>query len=225
MILPKTQKIACFNLGSTSNEIISKEWWGFIGLFLLLGCIFFALSLVCLALLSWAIGVLGAYLGYNQERIPKEIGEEVIISPVDGVIKAITPKKYGVCVEIVKPICFNGILRIPFVSHISIVEDYEGLRLGNNILNQKCKLKFETQKHSIQMEIFPRYFKNSLFLYFNRDTIISTHHNLNGRFGFLRSGIVRIYFSHATALRIAEGDRIKAGESILGYAKEETNEN
>lgn len=202
----------------TTTEIIAREGWKAIGIGIvaLILCWFF--SWECLGFLATLVVLSLLYFYYNPERIPQDTASDVIIAPLDAKITQIESQEEWIYLELKKPPCFCGLLRMPFEGNVKIVKNIKGLLGGNDNISQKTTLEFKKDSEKtqlpinsqIKMELYPSssqysfYFENSSF-------------KIIDRIGFFLQGKIKMYLPKKTELKVNVGDIIRGGSDILGY--------
>lgn len=203
----------------TTTEIIAREGWKVIGIGIvaLILCWFF--SWECLGFLATLVVLSLLYFYYNPERIPQDTASDVIIAPLDAKITQIESQEEWLYLELKKPPCFCGLLRMPFEGNVKRFENIKGLLGGNDKIAQKITLKFEKDLHKeslknpqIKMELYPS--SSSYSLYFEDSSF-----KIASRIGFFLQGRVKMYLPKKTELKASVGDIIRGGSDILGYLR------
>ena len=197
----------------TTTEIIAREGWKplVIGVIVLLLSWLFSSGFLGWLAFIFIVGVLYCY--YNPERIPEDIAENLILSPIDGKIENIEKTDNGIYLEIDKPLYFCGLLRMPFEGSMKQKEKINGVLNASPIIGQRTLLEFfHTQGMKVEMFIYPKAYRNNLHLYFGESKFKVTQ-----RIGFFLKGKARIGIPLNTELKVSVGDRVFAGSSALGY--------
>ncbi|MBL0686840.1 MAG: phosphatidylserine decarboxylase [Sulfurospirillum sp.] len=205
---------------NTTTQLIAKEGWKYI----FFVSVLFLLSL-WLDFFSWVFFVIlifTIYLFRNPERVPVENDDKAIFSPNDGSIINISKAKYidgkdYTKIEIEKPLLEASLLRAPTKMSLDSIDRRHGLCLPiSSLLNKKlgekvtltCKCDYDNFFINVKSGIFAR--KIEIF-----KTIRSL--KLAQRFGFLVDGDIEFYLPLDFRVKVSIGDRVKAGESVLGY--------
>lgn len=100
----------------TTTEMIAKEGWKPIGVGLLLLLLSGLFGWKIFAFLCLLVTLCLMYFYRNTERIMEDNASDSLLSPLDGVIKNIENKSDGIYLQISKPICFCGMLRMPLAN-------------------------------------------------------------------------------------------------------------
>jgi len=209
------------------TEIILKEGYPFI-----LGSAFFAL--VSILFLDEAFIVLAflllfffLYFFRNPERVPEEEGENVVISPSDGTIISITEtlspisKEESLKVSIRLSIFDVHIQRSPIAGEIKSREYIHGEFLSLNDekaseLNEQNRVLFENEKSKIEVNQIAGFITRRIVMFKDLGKI-----KLNERYGMIMFGSqVDVYLPKNITLKVTEFQKLKAGESIMGYFNE-----
>ena len=205
---------------NTTTQLIAKEGWKY----LFFTAVLFVLSL-CFDIFSWVffvILVFTAYLFRNPERLPAEDDEMAILTPCDGTISTISKTKYCdgkeyIKVEIQKSLLEASILRAPTKMNIKSTLRRHGLFLQTNtVLSKKLGERVSLSCKSDYSELF---LNINAGVYARKIDLFKTIGPLKSaqRFGLLVEGDVELYLPLDSRVKVAVGDEVKAGESVLGY--------
>lgn len=202
----------------TTTQIIAKEGWIWLGVFGFLTLFFLALEWNFAAFLFLVL--LGSSLlsYYNPERIPDETGENLLLAPVDGVVKKIEKRDDACVVTIHSPLCMVGILRMPLEGLITLNETREGLRplrIEKSVregIYARGELGVQSRWGALLMRFSPVLFEENLYLYPKPDSKITQ----GARVGFFKHGHLEMVLPSSVSLKVCEGDTIKGGETLLG---------
>ena len=210
------------------TEIILKEGYPFVGV---TGGIFL-ISLLFRFDTIWQIGyfALFAFMVYfflNPERIPDEIGNDVIISPADGEIIEIieTKEKFFTNRDMIKisirlGLLDNHIQRSPIEGMLKETKYIHGefLALSSekaSELNEQNRTLFENDKMSIVTNQIAGFITRRIVNWSSEGQI-----SLSQRYGMIMFGSqVDIYVPRETILKVIVGEKLKAGESLIGLIK------
>jgi len=205
---------------STTTQLIAKEGWKYL---------FFVLVLFVLSLwfdfFSWVFFVILVFTGYlfrNPERLPAEDDEMAILSPADGVVLDISKIKKSntdeyIRVAIQKSLLDVSILRAPTFTTIKETTRRHGLFLpASSKLSQKIGesaiLCCDSGSKSFFMTIKAGVFARKIELFKTVGPL-----KFAQRFGVLVEGEVELCLPLESRIKVAVGDEVKAGESVLGY--------
>lgn len=203
----------------TTTEIISKEGWKPIFIALLGLLIVWLLDWTTLSVLFLILMVCLVYFYRNPERIPEDIADDCVLAPLDGVIQNIENKEDGIHLTIKKPICFCGLLRMPFAKYGKSAEAMElerrfGLKNGDSITGECVKIAFRhdegSDKGQLFLSLYPKNFAQ-IALYFWDSSF-----KLGERLGFFLSGNAVLVMPLESELRVSIDDKIHAGQTLLG---------
>jgi len=210
------------------TEIILKEGYPFV----LTTGILFVISLIFRFDAVWQIGwfITFAFMVYfflNPERIPDESGDDVIISPADGeIIEIIETKepffinKNMIKISIRLGLCDNHIQRSPIEGVLKESKYLHGefLALSSekaSELNEQNKTLFENNKMSVVTNQIAGFITRRIVNFENEGNI-----KLAQRYGMIMFGSqVDIYIPKNTNLKVIVGEKVKAGESLIGFIK------
>lgn len=205
---------------STTTQLIAKEGWKY--LFFVSGL--FALSLL-LDILPWVfftIVVFVAYLFRNPERLPAEDDDMAFLSPIDGAVSDISKAKLSdekeyIKVEIQKTLLEASILRAPAKMSIQSTQKRHGLFLSTTSelskkLGERATLTCNSSYGEIFININAGVLARKIELFKTVGPLKSTQ-----RLGLLIEGDIELYLPLDSRVKVAIGDEVKAGESVLGY--------
>lgn len=205
---------------STTTQIIAKEGWKYI-LFL---TVLFVLS-IFVDFFSWvffALVIISIYVFRNPERLPLEDDDMAILSPCDGDVISISKDLQSdgteyLKVAIRKSLLEVSILRSPTKINIKETKRRHGLCLPTNTelgkkLGEKAILTCSSGYSDIRMEIKAGMFARNIALFKTVGPLKSAQ-----RFGLLLDGCIELYLPLDSRVKVAVGDSLKAGESVLGY--------
>lgn len=202
----------------TSTQIIAKEGYKgivisaiFVIFFLWLGwSLFIFLSFLCLILCIFAFR--------NPERLSEDKFNPVLIAPIDGKITQMWNEEDFICIAIDVDWLDVGILRSPVdISHYNISKR-NGLFLRFSDDEMKKSLNTEIvlsskEKYPLKIELYPQIFSSANF--YNKPTFFA-----NERMGFMKLGELRLFFpAKFLDLKANVGDKIKGGQTLIGYIK------
>jgi phosphatidylserine decarboxylase len=167
------------------------------------------------------------YFFSNPERIPDEMGEDVIISPADGEIIEIveTKEPFFTNQEMIKisirlSLLDNHIQRAPIEGILKERQYVHGefLALSNekaSELNEQNRTLFENNKFSVITNQIAGFITRRIVTFVEEGNI-----DLAQRYGMIMFGSqVDIYVPKKTTLQVIVGEKTKAGESIIGFVR------
>lgn len=210
------------------TEIIVKEGWKYLGFLSVLFVLSLFTDFVFLELILFFFMVVIIIVFRNPERIPQEIDKLSCLSPIDGRIDYIGKvfedryfEKDMLLVSIRSSICDVSIQRNPFDLDIKKVYYKHGLNI--DIKSPKAKLLNE------QIDIIGSSFKGDILIrsiigrcakriYTICDNLSSV--KKGDRYLIMTEGKVELYLPLDCRIRVVFGEKVKAGESILGYFKD-----
>jgi len=210
------------------TEIILKEGYPFI--FGALG--FFLFSLLFLGkffiLISVFLVAFFIYFFRNPERIPEDTSKGVVISPSDGTILSITDdispltNEESIKISIRLSIFDVHIQRSPLQGEMSAREYIHGefLSLSDekaSELNEQNRVLFENEDSKIVVNQIAGFLTRRIVMFRDLGPI-----KLAERYGMIMFGSqVDVYLPKNVNLKVSEFQKIKAGESVIGYLNEE----
>jgi phosphatidylserine decarboxylase len=210
------------------TEIILTEGYPFI----FVTGILFIISIIFRFDTIWQIGYfsLFAFMIYfflNPERSPEEKGEDVIISPADGEIIKITEckepffiEKNMIKISIRLGLLDNHIQRSPIEGNLKSQKYLHGefLALSSekaSELNEQNRTLFENEKMSVITNQIAGFITRRIVNFTNEGKI-----ELGQRYGMIMFGSqVDIYIPKETTIKVIVGQKLKAGETLIGLLK------
>jgi phosphatidylserine decarboxylase len=209
------------------TEIILKEGYPFIigsGSLFLLSLIFHFNGF--LQLILFLIFAFFVYFFRNPERIPED--EKAIISPSDGeVIEIVKTKAPLINAEMIKisirlSLFDVHVQRAPIEGKMSAREYIHGTFLSLNSekaseLNEQNRVLFENEKTKIVVNQIAGFLTRRIVMFTDLGNI-----KLAQRYGMIMFGSqVDIYVPVNTEIKVTEFEKLKAGESVIGYLYED----
>jgi phosphatidylserine decarboxylase len=210
------------------TEIILTEGYPFI----FITGILFIISLLFRFDTIWQLGYfsLFAFMIYfflNPERLPEEKSEDAIISPADGEIIEIkkTKEPFFTNKEMIKisirlSLFDNHVQRSPIEGDLKSQKYIHGefLTLSSekaSELNEQNRTLFENNKISVVTNQIAGFITRRIVNFTNEGKI-----ELGQRYGMIMFGSqVDIYIPKNTTIKVILGQRLKAGETLIGLAK------
>ncbi|MEA3373016.1 MAG: hypothetical protein U9Q62_04920 [Campylobacterota bacterium] len=211
----------------SNTFIIAREGWKYLGalLGLLILCILFDADI--LEFLTFVALLAVAYVYRNLERVVPYYQESSIVAVADGRIEGVETidecplMDGGPCYKLtISSSCLDSsLLRAPMDSHLSYKEVRRGNRLSHTkllaaSLNEKALLKFTgSSENSVVVDHLLEQSIDELSLYLQQDNKV----NQGNRYGLMLKGMHTIYLPENSRVAIKVGDRVRAGETLLGY--------
>ena len=210
------------------TEIILKEGYPYI----IVSFIAFLISLLFSFPLIVQLGLFGLFLFFvyffrNPERIPEESGDGVIISPSDGTVISITnaispiTKKDSIKISIRLSLFDVHVQRSPIEGEMSAREYIHGefLYLSDekaSELNEQNRTLFENKNIQIVVNQIAGFVTRRIVSFRDLGPI-----HLAERYGMIMFGSqVDVYLPKNTVIKVTEFQKVKAGESLIGYINE-----
>jgi phosphatidylserine decarboxylase len=209
------------------TEIILREGYPFIfvsgGLFLI--SLLFRFNLFW-QILFFVIFAFFVYFFRNPERVPEEEGENVIISPSDGEIIEIVETKAPILnKEMIKIFIRLSLFdvhvqRSPIEGQMSAREYIHGLFLNlsdekASELNEQNRVLFEGMDKVVVNQI-AGFLTRRIVMFRDLGKI-----RLAERYGMIMFGSqVDLYVPKNSIIKVSEFQKVKAGESLIGYFNE-----
>jgi len=210
------------------TEIILREGYPFI----FVTGFLFIISLLFRFGAIWQLGyfILFAFMVYffaNPERIPEDSSEDAIISPADGEIIEITQLKepFFTDKEMIKisirlGLLDNHIQRSPISGYLKESKYLHGQFLALSTekaseLNEQNRTLFENDKFSVVTNQIAGFITRRIVNFRDEGKI-----EIAQRYGMIMFGSqVDIYIPKETTLKVIIGQKLKAGETLLGLVK------
>jgi len=210
------------------TEIILREGYPFIFVtgFLFIISIIFRFSAI------WQLGyfILFAFMVYffsNPERVPDKKGDDIIVSPADGEIIEITETKepFFTNKEMIKisirlGLLDNHVQRSPIEGQLQEQKYLHGefLALSSekaSELNEQNRTLFENNKMSVVTNQIAGFITRRIVDFKAEGKI-----DLAERYGMIMFGSqVDIYIPKEATINVVFGEKVKAGETLLGSLK------
>jgi phosphatidylserine decarboxylase len=203
--------------------IIAKKGWGYllysVGAFL----IFTFLDCDFLAFLAFLITLFFLFVFRNPERELMEYEKKSILSPVDGVISAITElsddSEYAYRVDITSSYLDVSILRVPLNAKVESVAFQNGTRVSQKSglfqdTNENVEIVFvddDANKIKVSHRLTQSFAPLSI------EIISSQTLHKSSRYGLMLSGLTSIYLPSNIRLSVNVANETQASQTLLGY--------
>ncbi|ADN09774.1 phosphatidylserine decarboxylase [Sulfurimonas autotrophica] len=202
--------------------IVSKNGYKYIAYALLTAIIFGILDLEFFSLLSFALALFFIYSFRNPERELSLLDDKAVVSPVDGVVKAIDEIKNGQYVYrvLVESNYMNvGVLRVPLSGHLESTKVIRGARTSKKSklfydLNETAELVF-VDAHNNRVKVLHR-LKQS-FAPVNIEVSKNEPLYKGSRYGYAINSMSELYLPKNFRLDIKPNSEIQASHSLIGY--------
>ena len=210
------------------TEIILKEGYPYI--FGSFSIFFFSLIMTDSAIwqLFWfLVFSFFVYFFRNPERVPEDTSENAIISPSDGTIISITDaispitKSKSIKISIRLSLFDVHIQRSPIEGEMSAREYFHGefLFLSDDKaseLNEQNRVLFENERAKIVVNQIAGFITRRIVMFRDLGKI-----KLAERYGMIMFGSqVDIYLPKNSTIKVTEFQKVKAGETLIGYINE-----
>jgi phosphatidylserine decarboxylase len=210
------------------TEMILKEGYPFI----LSSGALFVLSLIFhfngfFQLILFLIFAFFVYFFRNPERVPEDTSKNAIISPSDGeIIEIVKTKSPILQEEMIKISIRLGLLdvhvqRAPIDGKISAKEYVHGTFLSLNSpkaseLNEQNRVLFENENAKVVVNQIAGLITRRIVMFKDLESVQKAE-----RYGMIMFGSqVDIYLPVNTEVKVTEFQKVKAGESVIGYLDE-----
>ena len=202
--------------------IVSKYGYKYIAYALFIAVIFEILDLEFFALLSFLLALFFVYSFRNPERGIAFLDDKAVVSPVDGVVKAIDEiedEQYAYRVLVESNYLHVGVLRVPLNGHLESIKVLRGARTSKKSklfydLNESAELVFK-DTYNNKVKVVHR-LKQS----FAPITIeVSKNEPLykGSRYGYANNTISEFYLPKNFRFNIKPNSEIQASHSLIGY--------
>ncbi|WP_305862265.1 hypothetical protein [Helicobacter cholecystus] len=195
-------------MGSQINFLAKSGYKGTVWLVALLGVsLLFGLGSLCFIFLIFLIFWL--ILFRNPERNALHLSENAFLAPIDGVITEISSTANRCQIKIKNQLFDVGVIRSPRHIQAYTLSEIHGIPLF-----------FSNKKSLFNSEIVFSFGENKMIFYPQIFKFYPLNLNLNElergeRMGFMKGEIILEIEGIETKVNV--GDRVKGGESVLGY--------
>ena len=207
------------------TEIIAKEGWGYIGFLTFIFLISLFLDVPFFSFLLFCATVFTAAIFRNPERIPYELDELSIFAPIDGkvtYIGKVNEKKYFkkemLLISIKSSLCDVTMLRNPLDLDIDKVNVIHGLNIDvknekAKLLNERVDIVANSPKGNVLLRVILGKCGRKIYRFCENFKKLRK----GDRYLFLNEGLIELYLPLECRIKVAEGEKVKALESVLGY--------
>ncbi len=207
------------------TEIIAKEGWGYIAFLTVLFIISLFLDASFIAFILFVGIIFIAAVFRNPERIPYEMDELSIFAPIDGkvtFIGKVNEKKYFkkemLLISIKSSLCDVTILRNPLDLEVDKVNIVHGLNIDvknekAKLLNERVEIVANSPKGNVLLRVILGKCGRKIYRFCENFKKLRK----GDRYLFLNEGLVELYLPLECRIKVAEGEKVKALESVLGY--------
>lgn len=201
--------------------IISKNGYKYIAYALFIGIIFGVLDLEFFSLLSFLAALFFVYSFRNPEREVSFLDDKAVVSPVDGVVKAIDEVKegeYTYKIVIESSYMHVGVLRSPLSGHLESTKILRGTRISKKSklfydLNENAELIFVDRDNN-RAKVVHRLKQSFAPIAVN---ILGTEKVQKGIcYGYAINTISELYLPKNFRLDIKPSSEIQAARTLIG---------
>ncbi len=201
--------------------IISPNGYAYIAYALLAAFVFGVFDLEFFSLLAFMLALFFAYSFRNPERELSFLDDKAVISPVDGVVRAIeeiNEEEFSYKITIESSYLNVGILRVPLNADLQDMKIFRGARTAKKSklfydLNERAELVFLGNNKN-KVKVIHR-LKQS-FAPINIDIPKQTLYK-GMRYGFATNAVTELYLPENFRLDIKPNNEIEASHSLIGY--------
>ncbi|MFZ5775615.1 MAG: phosphatidylserine decarboxylase family protein [Thermodesulfobacteriota bacterium] len=205
---------------------VALEGYPFIGFAALTAVVLALLDYDCAALIMLAVTAFVLYFFRDPERIAPE-EEDVIVSPADGKVIVIEKvfdnrflKEHAYKVSIFMNVFNVHVNRVPFSGTVSRVQYFPGKFFSADtergaLENEACALTIDTGNHRrLAVVQVAGLIARRIVCWAGKGDALAR----GERFGLIRFGSrVDLYLPQQVQLEVVLGQKVRAGESVLGY--------
>ena len=201
---------------------VAQEGWKYIASTFAFLILFFLLDLDLLSFLTSLLLLTFIYSFRNPERQLPMFEKLSVVSPCDGVVKAIVElenSEYAYRVDIESSNLDVGILRTPLNARLESIIKYNGSRVPKNSklfnsINENVELLFIDENHN-KLKIVHTLKQSYAPLFI--DIIKDQNLQQTARYGLMLNGVTSIYLPNNFRLNVNVDNELKASESLMGY--------
>lgn len=196
----------------TTTEIISREGWIELGVLYSLFMGSLSLELSLLSFLLFVLVMLRTYYYRNPERLPYDMDEFALLSPVDGEVLSVNSTKKSVEIVIKNSFFDTHIIRSPIEGNLSQDLKVYGLSFRDFSRAVKLNSKRSFSVGSVIVQLFFFDDSDTDSLYFSDAQRVFK----GERVGFVKGGFCLITIP-LNRVNVAVGDRVEAGRSTIAF--------
>jgi len=202
--------------------IINKGGYKYICYALLATFIFIILDLELFSFITFGLGLFFIYVFRNPERESYFLDEKAVVSPIDGIVRAIDELKnqeYTYKVTIEASYLNVGVLRVPLNGKLEDIKILKGARTSKHSklfhdLNETAELIF-IDDYNNKIKVVHR-LKQS-FAPLNIEVSKNNVLQKNSRYGYAINTMSELYLSKNFRFDIRLNSEIRASQSLIGY--------
>lgn len=202
--------------------IIAQSGWNYVIGSLSLFILFMLFDFDLLAFLAFLSTVVFLYVFRNPERELLSFEEESILSPVDGVVSAITElenSEYVYRIDIQSSYLDVSLLRSPLNAHVDSLEHYKGTRVSKEShlsenLNENVEIVFSDKKSN---KIKVKHTLTQSFAPLQIDILDSQTLLKSSRYGLMLCGVTSIYLPANVRVNVNLANEVKASQTLIAF--------
>jgi phosphatidylserine decarboxylase precursor-related protein len=195
--------------------IIAQEGWKSIFIALATTVVLGMVGLCFLAFFS-SIAVIVLLIAYRDPERVINSDDSALLSICDGKVYHIETLADYTLVSIDSGILDTALIRSPIESTIDNVSKINGINLPTSNIKSKLlndRLSFDIKgTFDIKVELIAGILANGITFFNKRDNI-----KRGDRVALMRDGVVKLYLPKDVRLKVDIGDKLRAGESIIGF--------
>jgi phosphatidylserine decarboxylase len=196
--------------------IIAKEGFKSIGIAFVVALVLNIIGLCFLSFIAFIVGLVLLYAYRDPERTVNN-DESAFISICDGKVFHIETLKDSILVSVDIGLLDVSLIRAPHNCKIVDIQNQKGINLNpsnykSKFLNDRVSFEFINGIES-KIELISGNLNNNIELFYQNDSTL----NRGDRVAFMLNGVVKIYLPTNVRLKVDIGDKLRAGESIIGF--------
>lgn len=200
--------------------IIAQDGWKYLISSAILFIIFFIFDFELLAFLTFVTMLFLLVVFRNPERELGSFEEDSILSPVDGVVSAISEiqdPEYAYQIDIKSTYLDVALLRAPINASLESVKFENGTRVSSEnhlfkSINENAQIVF-LNKSGLKIKVTHRVSQS--FAPLSIDAIESQTLSKSSRYGVMLCGVSSIYLPHNVRINVNLGQEVKASHTLL----------
>jgi phosphatidylserine decarboxylase len=205
--------------------IIAKEGWKYSTCALLFFVLFVIIDADFLQYAAMSAAVAALWIYRNPERSTPYFQNKSITAVSDGTVTAIESVDMeeggGSCFKVTVRSAYwdVSVLRIPFESSVTNLEVRRGARLSGiaplaEVLNEKALIRLtDSDDNSIRIEHLLEQSVDDLTIRMQSGQQCQQ----GARYGVMTKGMTTFYLPGNVRIAVKTGDRVRAGETLIGY--------
>lgn len=181
-----------------------------------------ALDLDILGFLSFVVLLGLIYIYRNPEREAVALGNNSVVSPVDGQvisIETLENAEYAYKIEIDSKLSNVAVLRAPMNAKVDDIKTLHGAKLSNTStlfrkINEQSQITFKDENSNKMMveHLSKMSFEDVIIDLYEDQSLVQSN-----RYGLVLNGITTLYLPHNFRVSVSVGNEVVASETLVGY--------